>query len=249
MVALCGLLSAVLLAGLGAWQLERLAWKQDLLARVERARHGEAMPAPGPPRWPELQPGHDEYRRVAVRGRFEHERATRVRAVTVLGSGYWLLTPLLTDEGWWLLVNRGFVPPRQPTADPVPIDEPEGEQRVVGLLRFSEAGGSLLQSNQPSEDRWYSRDITAIATARGLDAPGAPPHPVAPYFIDEVAPAGMGAASGGWPRPGLTVLDFRNNHLGYALTWFALAAMALAAAGFVLRHEWRLRSPLARASR
>lgn len=240
-IALTAALLAALLAGLGVWQLQRLAWKQELLARVERARSGEPQPAPGPAQWPELSTARDEYRRIEVRGRYAHPLGTRVRAITVLGSGYWLLTPLLTDDGWWLLVNRGFVPPALPGGGAVAIDEPPGAQQVVGLLRFSEPGGSLLQSNQPAQDRWYARDVAAIAAARGIGPAARPGQPVAPYFVDAVATAAPASPPGGWPRPGLTVLSFSNNHLGYALTWFALAAMVVGGAILVLRFEWRRR--------
>jgi surfeit locus 1 family protein len=95
----------------------------------------------------------------------------------------------------------------------------------VGLLRFSEPGGRLLQANDPAAGRWYSRDVAALAAQQGLTGP------VAPYFIDLVATPGAAPI---WPRPGLTVLQFRNDHLVYALTWFALAAIMAAAIGYVV---------------
>ncbi len=108
------------------------------------------------------------------------------------------------------------------------------------LLRLSEPGGGFLRRNAPAEDRWYSRDVAAIARAHGLDA-------VAPYFID--ADAATAAQAGTpWPRGGLTVVRFRDNHLGYALTWFALAllvaggAWRLALEETRVRRRWRRRS-------
>src|SRR5262249_22311878 len=108
------------------------------------------------------------------------------------------------------------------------------EQAVSGLLRPSEPGGGFLRSNDPAAGRWYSRDVAAIAAQQGLA--GA----VAPYFIDAQAEPGAGAQ---WPRAGLTVVRFRNDHLVYALTWFALAAIMAAALGYLLldaRRERRL---------
>jgi surfeit locus 1 family protein len=109
---------------------------------------------------------------------------------------------------------------------------------VTGLLRWSEPGGRLWQRNDPTAQRWYSRDVAAIAQARGLAAaePGAS---VAPYFVD--AAAGDAAAAGGWPRPGLTVVRFSNNHRVYAATWFALAAMAAAGIGVLVIDQRRRR--------
>lgn len=240
-----GLLAVLLIAAalvsagfvaLGAWQLQRLAWKQDLIERIERQLAAEPVPAPGPGAWPRLSRAEDEYRRVLVRGEFVHERETLVRASTALGSGHWVLTPLRSEEGFWVLVNRGFVPPDRRERASRAADEPRGMQQVTGLLRLPEPGGSLLQDNDPAADRWYSRDVAAIAAARGLGA--AQPGPVAPYFIDEAAGA---RDAGAWPRPGLTVLRFSNKHLGYALTWFALAAMVAGATGWLLHEERRLR--------
>jgi len=233
-----GLLAAALLVcagfmALGTWQVHRLAWKKDLIARSERNAHAEAVAAPGPAAWLALDRHADEYRRVRVQGRYAHERETLVHASTELGSGYWVLTPLRTSDGFWLLVNRGFVPTELRERSTRSTQEPAGEQMVTGLLRLSEPGGSLLQHNAPDQGRWYSRDVQAIAAARGL------PGPVAPYFIDAVADED--AARSAWPRSGLTVLRFSNNHLVYAATWFALAALAAGAVVALVIDERRKR--------
>lgn len=223
------LVAALAMAGfvsLGVWQVRRLAWKEDLIARIEAHRAAPPVPAPAAP-----PSGADEYRRVTATGRFDHVRATRVQASTALGSGYWLLTPLHTASQRWVLVNRGFVP----LGDP-PLDRPAGEVQITGWLRLTEPGGSLLQHNDPAADRWYSRDVAAIRAARSLAGP------VAPYFIDAAAdPALPPETPETWPRPGLTVLHFSNNHRVYALTWFAMAVLTAAAAGWLLRGERRLR--------
>ena len=99
---------------------------------------------------------------------------------------------------------------------------------MTGLLRISEPKGAYLRANDPVSDRWYSRDVAAIAAAREL-------APVAPYFIDADAtsvPAGL-------PVGGLTVLELPNNHLVYALTWFVLALTLLGAAAQLGREQWR----------
>ena len=156
-----------------------------------------------------------EYRRVHVAGVFLHEKETLVQAVTEYGAGYWVLTPLRTDWGT-VLINRGFVSPRRKTPQSRAIGATKGISAVEGLLRMSEPGGAFLRQNAPDQNRWYSRDVPAIAEARNLTA-------YAPYFID----AGANAAPGGWPKGGLTVVSFRNAHLQYALTWFALALLSI----------------------
>jgi surfeit locus 1 family protein len=120
-----------------------------------------------------------------------------------------------------VLVNRGFVPADKRDAA-LWSASTRGSETVTGLLRLSEPHGGFLQSNDPAADRWFSRDVAAIARSRGLAA-------TAPYFIDaEPAPGRSGL-----PVPGLTVLAFANNHLVYAITWSVLALMAAAAAVFL----------------
>ncbi|WP_232540239.1 SURF1 family protein [Azohydromonas aeria] len=243
--------AALLFAGfiaLGTWQLQRLAWKRDLIARLEQRLGAQPVPAPGRAAWAALERGTDEYKRVTLRGHFAHELETLVQASTELGSGYWVLTPLRSDDGFWALVNRGFVPPDR-RAREMRTDRAEGEQQVTGLLRLTEPGGSLLQDNDAAAGRWYSRDVAAIAAARGLAE--RPPGAVAPYFVDASAPAAAATAATAtetWPRPGLTVVRFTNNHLSYALTWYALAGMVAAAAVYVVRDDRRLRARAASSS-
>ncbi|HEV7247033.1 MAG TPA: SURF1 family protein [Shinella sp.] len=210
------LLVAVFLA-LGTWQVQRLFWKLDLIARVESRVHAEPVPAPGRAEWPAISPEKDEYRRVTATGLFQHDKTVLVQAVTERGAGFWVLTPLRLPDESTVVINRGFVPAdkRDPAAR-VASEIAAGPVTVTGLLRISEPGGAFLRSNDPANDRWFSRDIAAIAAAKGLSS-------VAPYFIDADATPNPG----GLPVGGLTVVAFRNSHLVYALTWYALAAMSL----------------------
>lgn len=227
MLALCGSL-ALLFGALGVWQVERLAWKRDLIARVE-ARLA-APPVPLGPRDPtaSFMAGDAEYLRVRATGRFDHRRETLVDALTERGKGFWVLTPLVTDDRT-ILVNRGFVPTDRARPSTRGAGQPAGEVTVTGLVRLTEPRGRFLRANRPDADLWYSRDVAAIAKARGLTA-------AEPYFID----AGATPNSGGYPIGGLTVVRFPNNHLIYALTWFGLSLLSLV--GLVLV----ARSPISR---
>ncbi|KFI31506.1 Surfeit locus 1 family protein [Haematobacter massiliensis] len=225
-IAAIGLLLTVCLIALGWWQVERRAWKHDLVARVDARIHAAPVVAPGPAAWP-VGAETDEYRRVVVTGTFDHSREALVQALTDLGAGFWVLTPLATDQGFTVLVNRGFVPSDQRDAASRAQGEIPGSTTVTGLLRLTEPGGGFLRSNDPAGDRWYSRDVSAIADARSLSGT------VAPYFIDADATPNPG----GLPVGGLTVVHFPDNHLSYALTWFALAAGMAGCTIFVLRHE------------
>jgi surfeit locus 1 family protein len=215
---------------LGVWQIERRAWKLDLIDRVEQRIHAPAMQVPPPEAWPAINTTDDAYRRVTVDGRFLYDRETLVQALTDHGGGFWVMTPLQTGKGEVILVNRGFIP--SDLRDPATRREgnPAGEAHVVGLMRMTEPKGSFLRTNDSATERWYTRDVSAIAAVRGLQR-------VAPFFIDADATPN----SGGWPLGGLTVVSFPNNHLIYALTWFTLALMVCGAAVFVGREEWRLR--------
>ncbi len=168
------------------------------------------------------------YSRVSVTGVFLHDRETPVLAVTEAGPGWWVITPLRTDAGT-VLVNRGFVPSGLRAPSSRPSGQTSGTVRVTGLLRATEPGGAFLRSNAPAAGRWYSRDVAAIARARGIAGP------VAPFFIDADAPPNPGS----YPVGGMTVVRFRNDHLIYALTWFALAGLSLVGGAIVFRHRPR----------
>lgn len=210
-------------AALGVWQLERRVWKLDLIARVEARVHAPPAAPPAPEAWPSLDMQNTEYRRVRLSGTFDHDKETLVQALTERGAGFWVLTPLRTPQGI-VLVNRGFVAPDRRDPATRPAGQIQGAATVTGLMRASEPNGGFLRANDPAADRWHSRDVAAIARARRLDS-------TAPFFVD----ADASPNPGGYPIGGLTVVHFRNTHLIYALTWFALAALSGAAAWLGLR--------------
>lgn len=215
------LVATIGFVALGVWQVERRAWKLDLIARVEAGTRAVPVAVP----WPGLDVRASEYRRVMVTGSFLHDRETLVQALTERGAGFWVLTPLDTAKGM-VLINRGFVPTEHRDPATRAGGQAIGPVTVTGLLRVSEPKGGFLRSNDPAGDRWYSRDVPAIAAARGIGQ-------TAPFFIDADATPNPG----GWPVGGLTVLRFNNNHLVYALTWFGLAGISLAALFLLLRRK------------
>ncbi|WP_019141844.1 SURF1 family protein [Noviherbaspirillum massiliense] len=244
-LAVCLALAFAGFVALGTWQLYRLQWKLALIERVNQRVHAAPVPAPGPADWSRINAQADEYRHVRVAGTFLYPLTTRVQASTEYGGGYWLLTPLRMADDSIVLVNRGFVP--SGASDQV-RDDPgsatgnlrgpgQSESVVTGLVRMSEPGGAFLHHNDPAANRWYSRDVQAIAAARGLSR-------VAPYFVDADAKAPAAGKSGGapdYPISGLTVISFHNSHLVYALTWYALALMVAGAGLWIAREERRLR--------
>jgi surfeit locus 1 family protein len=250
---------------LGTWQLKRLGWKLDLIARVERRVHAPAVVVPAAAQWSELTAVNDEYRRVRATGTFLNESETLVQAATELGAGFWVLTPLQLADGSVVLINRGFVPPDRRDRAVHGAGEPATPATVTGLLRMTEPGGAFLRRNNPGTNHWYSRDVQAIAAARGL-------RHVAPYFVDAEEPdvehaaadaASMRAvsaraagdadndltdpagapvtATGRPPVGGLTIISFHNNHLIYSITWYTLAFMVAGGMWIVVNEEHRLR--------
>ncbi|WP_430474726.1 SURF1 family protein [Thalassospira lucentensis] len=214
--------------GLGYWQVERRAWKLDLIERIDARVHGDAIEAPGRDDWANVSRARDEYRKVMVTGTFRNDLESQVYTATDYGAGYWVMTPLVRGDGSIVMINRGFVPTDHRDPDTRRDGMVEGEVTITGLLRMDEPVGTFMRDNVPQDDRWYSRDVRAMAIKRGVDA-----NDVAPYFID-----GDGARHPAkLPVGGLTKINFANNHVTYALTWFGLAILTLVGAWLVLRHR------------
>lgn len=237
MLAIVGIALFLGFLALGTWQVQRRAWKLDLMARVEQRVHQPPSSVPAESAWPEITAASYEYLPVQARGQWLPGKSILAKALTELGSGYWLMTPLQLGDGQQIIINRGFIPDEQRGQWQQIIgdaaDTPSAPAHIAGLLRISEPGGGFLRHNDPARQQWFSRDIAAIAHNQSLT------H-AAPYFIDLGLPAANPAYEplpGTWPRAGLTVIRFHNSHLVYAITWYTLAAMVIAAAWLIRRHD------------
>ncbi|MBS0212595.1 MAG: SURF1 family protein [Proteobacteria bacterium] len=228
-MALAALLCAGFV-GLGVWQVQRYRLKLAI-SQTMHARAGAApVPAPGPAQWSRV--ASLQYLHVILRGSYLPGAQTLVRGTSSEGYGYWVLAPLRSTRGFVVMVNRGYIPDALPTQAAFAAIAPPTEPVVLtGLLRASEPGGGFLRRNQPLRNLWYSRDVAAIAAARGL-----PADEVAPYFVE----ADAIPDDARWPAAGLTVIHIYNHSLGYAVTWFALALGALLCAGIVIAYERRM---------
>jgi surfeit locus 1 family protein len=214
-----GVLSLIVFAiliALGTWQLQRLAWKERLMANAASRVSELPRPLPFAPDWQKLNLEELEYRPYSVSGRFLNKKEVLVHTVLsepkheYSGVGYWVLTPLELEDGSIVIVNRGFVP-----AWPVKSagSYSFGWVHVTGLLRAPEKANYFTPENNPARDDWYRRDPADIARAKDLKN-------VAPFLLDMTAKYYQGMR----PQPNETKLTFVNNHLGYALTWYGLAA-------------------------
>ena len=208
----------VILFGLGTWQVERKAWKEELIAALRQ--RASAVPVMLPPRaqWATLNSASDEFKRVIFRALFEHSQEAFVYTSgsalrpDVTEPGYWIFTPAKMPDGSTVVVNRGFVPQDRLDTHTRGEGQVLDEVEVVGAMRWPEQRGAFTPNDDPQRNVWYLRDHRAIAAAKGWGDVG-------PFFIDQEAPS----VPGGLPRVAPLTVQLRNEHLQYALTWYGLA--------------------------
>jgi surfeit locus 1 family protein len=207
-----------ILIGFGIWQLERLSWKEALIAQVEARTKAPAAPLPSENQWSKINTADDEYRRVTLQGNFRHDRETLVYTVQsenprgFSGPGYFVMTPLELASGASVIVNRGFVPLDKKDPATRRAGQVEGTVTVTGLLRMPDEANFFAPGNDSAKDTWYRRDPSEIARARKIER-------AAPFTVD----ADSTPNPGGLPQGGATRVSFPNNHLQYVVTWFGLA--------------------------
>lgn len=224
-----------ILIGLGTWQLQRLHWKEALVARIHARTAAPPVPLPSVSAWATLDLDEWEYRQVAVTGTFRNDLESRAYALLgeakgpLSGPGYWIMTPLeIAGGGGTVLINRGFVPFDRGDPATRPGGTVEGEVTVHGLLRRPEDRNAFTPDDQPTQRLFYARDPQAIGAAYKLAN-------AAPFSVDAAE-----SGPGGLPQGGETRVVFTNRHLEYALTWYGLAA---ALAGVLVSALWRRRQP------
>ena len=224
----------IVLVGLGLWQLERKAWKEDLIAKLSDRLAAAPAALPTRETWPSLHAEDLEFRRVKFPAEFLHEQEALVYAAAsafrpdVSGPGYWVFTPARVGGGSVVMVNRGFVPEDRKDATSRPEGQIAGTLEITGIVRWPESRGWFTPADDPTRNLWFVRDHRAIAEGKSLEN-------IAPFYIEQEAPA----PPGGLPRVARLQVSLPNNHLQYALVWFALA-LALAAV-FVIWMRKRVR--------
>jgi surfeit locus 1 family protein len=205
-----------ILVSLGAWQLQRLAWKKELIAKTE-ARLA-ATPIALDEALRRAQAGeYIEYQPVYADGVYRNDVASLVFGAHEGKPGAWVFTPFKAS-GAFIYVNRGFAP--QDAAADAAKAGPLEEVRVEGLFRSAEVKRgferALAPDDQPADNLFFTRDPATLAAVHGLDVPD---YYIDSFGLESVAP---------WPKGGLTRVEFSNRHLEYALTWFGLAGALVA---------------------
>ena len=220
---------AVLLA-LGTWQVQRLHWKEGLLAAITERR--TAPPADLAAIEALARAGEDvDYRSLRVTGTFLNDKERHFFATYQGRTGYYVYTPLRLDDGRFLLVNRGFVTFERKEAEMRKQGQLTGEQAVTGLARAKLSGKPswVVPDNDVAKNIFYWKALDVMAKSAGLD-----PEKLVPFFMDADATPNPG----GMPIGGVTQFDLPNSHLQYAVTWYGLAAALVAVGGmFVLRRK------------
>jgi surfeit locus 1 family protein len=221
---IAAVLGCIFLIGLGVWQLYRLQWKEALIAEMD-ARLA------APPVSLSVAIDHPaEYLHVAASGKFDHLGEIFVLTSERNGPGWRVVTPLQSDDGVTVLVDRGFVPDEQREPAKRPGSQPEGNVEVSGYVSRHPAGrGPFTPDNDAAANNWYWWDVPAMLAFGKID----PGSRVAPFIL-HVLPGGHADAL---PRPSSPTLGLSNNHLQYALTWFGLAIVLAAVAFFYIRGE------------
>ena len=224
--ALFAAIALAILLSLGFWQVQRLQWKDALLAQI--SARIDAAPVPLPPRaqWAALAQPQFEYTRVSVNGEFDHARELLIFRAAGAGlpePGFHVVTPLRiagTSGEAYVLVNRGFVPDRLKAPSARSAGQVQGMVTITGHVRGQEQRSVFTPADTPGKGVWYTRDVEAMRAYLKLEN-------AAPFAIDADAPENPG----GWPKPGAARLRIPNNHLSYAVTWFGIAATLIGVFG------------------
>jgi surfeit locus 1 family protein len=217
------LIAFAILVALGTWQIERKAWKENLIATLDERLAAPPVALPPADAWAKLDEADYEYRQVKFSATFDNGKEALVYAAPsafrpdVSGTGYWVFTPARLADGAVVMVNRGFVPDARKDSATRAAGQVAGAVEIVGALRYPDARHWYSPADDPGHNVWYTRDPAAIGVAKGVGL-------VAPFYVEQETPI----PPGGLPQPGKLVVQLRNPHLGYAITWYGLAATLVA---------------------
>jgi surfeit locus 1 family protein len=229
-VLIATVLGVALLVGLGVWQLQRLQWKEVLIA--ERDSHLAATPVTLERALQDFDAQRSvEFLKVEVTGTFQSDAELFLLTTERGTPGFEVVTPLVSRDGIVILTDRGFIPESLKDGAKRPESRPSGEIKVTGVLRRRvQSRGPFTPDNDPEANIWYWWDIPAmLAFARiGTDAR------VAPFVLHLLPDDGKGL-----PRPVAVDASLTNNHFQYALTWFALAFLLIVMSGLLIRQTLR----------
>jgi surfeit locus 1 family protein len=211
-----GVLGFAVLVSLGIWQLQRLAWKEGVLAEIE-ARIGAAPVAV--PEAPEAD--RDRYLPVKVAGRTTGEELLVLVSQKQVGAGYRVISAFETGDGRRLLLDEGYIREGEKGAT-----RPAVAMTVTGNLHWPDEVDGFTPAPDWDAGLIFARDVPAMAAALGAE----------PVLV--IARTVSGTDPRATPLP-VTADGIPNNHLGYAVQWFGLAAVWAAMSVYYLRRVGR----------
>ncbi len=223
-----------MLVALGFWQLQRLAWKQGLIERIETRVESEPISlSKAIAQW--KRSGDVDYLRVRLDGTFDHDKERHYYTIVDGKAGWRVITPLVTTGKQVVMADRGFVLNELKDAKSRAAGQIAGLASVVGLARKGATQDPFAPDNSPEKNSWFWRDLEGMA--RSVLSPQEQKWLV-PFFVELEA----GPVPGGWPKGGVTRLELPNSHLQYALTWFGLAGGLLVVVAIYVIGRLRQRS-------
>ncbi|MDJ0820814.1 MAG: SURF1 family protein [Paracoccaceae bacterium] len=218
---LFGLAGTAILVWLGTWQIQRLAWKEGVLAEIESTIAADPAPLPRM-----IAPAEQRYQPVTLSGVIEPGELHVLVSVKRVGAGYRVVSPYQTEDGRRVLLDRGFVPVDQKAAP-----RQTGPAQIDGNLHWPDDRNSSTPDNDITGNTWFARDIAAMAEVLQTE-----PLLVIARNVSPNDPAVT-------PLP-VDTSGIPNDHLQYAITWFSLAAIWVIMTLFFIRRQSRDRQGL-----
>lgn len=210
---LLGLVGCGVLLALGLWQLQRMDWKAAVLAEMEARIGGDPAALPAT-----LVAKDDKFRPVWVEGRFTGEALEVLAGQRGESPGVRIIEAFETRDGRRILIDRGFL---EDAARTTP--RPAHDARIVGNLHWPDDADSFTPPPDEKTGLWFARDVAAMSAKLNTEA----------TLIVAREPTGDGIT----PMP-VDTSTIPNDHWGYAITWFSLAAVWAVMTGYLL---WRIR--------
>ncbi|MGI9371068.1 MAG: SURF1 family protein [Hyphomicrobiales bacterium] len=223
-VSICALVSLVILGALGTWQLQRLAWKEGIIAEIEQKQEAPAIDMAQA--LVKFDAGKDiNLTKVEMRGQYEHGRELHLYSLRDGRQGWRIITPMILPDGKLVLVDRGYVPDELKSPGARSAGLPTGDVTVTGNVRLhKEEKGAFTPDNEPEANKWFWYDRTNMLAQVGdkMNLPSVP------FFVQLSLPDHQGE----WPQAVPVSVRISNSHFGYALTWYGLGAALLGVYGF-----------------
>ncbi len=221
--------AVLLMLGLGVWQVQRLQWKEALIAERTERTSAAAIALPGP----DGDIADAEFHHVSLAGEFLHDKEMLLGARSLNdNTGYHVVTPLRLASGRVVLVDRGWIPLDRKTADKRPAGNVTGQVSLDGVVRFNGKQTWFVPDNRPDLNFFFWIDLPVMAKLANL------PNTETRFFVE----AGPAKNPGGFPIGGQTRINLPNDHLQYAITWFSLAIAPMVI--YVLYHRNKPEAPV-----